>query len=325
MTDKEKAWAYDGALNRAKAAIDNAADKDLVKGIVTAIFPLLRESEDERIRKELINFILYKAKGVSEEQEHSWVVYLYKQKINTEGDFARGYDCGYEACLNSHGAEWFEKQKEIPMPNSTELIEMWDKEKKMLKEKDFRDDAWRIAYNAFMDGFAKGTCVKFEKQKERGPLTKEEEYILHRIIEHLEDETCPSEWISLLHDIYCLPYEKQKEKKPTNSEKPKEWNEEDVAMIKRVIERIEAEIQYGDALTMAYGNQEIAWLKSLRPSWKPSEEQMLKEAAEGRISSCGLHNAIFFKDQKWTDMLDKYEEGDKVRVIVLPKEDQTNG
>ena len=50
-----------------------------------------------------------------------------------------------------------------------------------------------------------------EKQKERGPLTKEEEYTLHRIIEYLEDEACPSEWISLLHGIYCLPYEKQKE------------------------------------------------------------------------------------------------------------------
>ena len=39
-----------------------------------------KESEEERIRKELINFILYKAKGVSEEQEHSWVGYLEKQK-----------------------------------------------------------------------------------------------------------------------------------------------------------------------------------------------------------------------------------------------------
>ena len=56
-----------------------------------------------------------------------------------------------------------------------------------------------------------------EKQKERGPLTKEEEYILHRIIEYLEDETCPSEWISLLHDIYCLPYEKQEDQKPVES------------------------------------------------------------------------------------------------------------
>ena len=35
-----------------------------------------------------------------------------EQEVNTEGDFARGYDCGYEACLNSHGAEFFEKQKE---------------------------------------------------------------------------------------------------------------------------------------------------------------------------------------------------------------------
>ena len=50
--------------------------------------------------------------------------------------------------------------------------------------------------------------------------------------------------------------------------------------------------------------------------------QLLKEAAEGRISACGFHNAIFFKDQKWTEMLDKYEEGDKVRVIVLPKEEE---
>lgn len=53
--------------------------------------------------------------------------------------------------------------------------------------------------------------VYLEKQKERGPLTKEEKYTLHCIIEYLDDETCPSEWISLLHGIYCLPYGKQKE------------------------------------------------------------------------------------------------------------------
>lgn len=53
-----------------------------------------------------------------------------------------------------------------------------------------------------------------EKQKERGPLTKEEEFTLQRIIEHLEDNDCPAEWKDLLHDIYILPYEKQKEQKP---------------------------------------------------------------------------------------------------------------
>ena len=38
------------------------------------------ESYDERIRKELLHYILYNAKGVSEEQEHSWIAYLERQK-----------------------------------------------------------------------------------------------------------------------------------------------------------------------------------------------------------------------------------------------------
>ena len=75
MTDKEKAKAYDEALERAKAMIDDLRKGEDILAVsdLEAMFPELRESEDERIRKELINFILYKAKGVSEEQEHSWV------------------------------------------------------------------------------------------------------------------------------------------------------------------------------------------------------------------------------------------------------------
>ena len=44
---------YNEALKRAEAAIDVAADRELVKGVASTIFPELRESEDERIRKEL--------------------------------------------------------------------------------------------------------------------------------------------------------------------------------------------------------------------------------------------------------------------------------
>jgi len=42
------------------------------------------------------------------------------------------------------------------LPNSTELITKWEETKAMLEEKDFRGDAWRLAYNAFLEGFAKG-------------------------------------------------------------------------------------------------------------------------------------------------------------------------
>ena len=75
----------------------------------------LPEAEDERIKRGLlrclddINDGWIALHGIS---KNDAIAYLEKQKINTEGDFARGYDCGYECCLHSQGAEWFEKQKE---------------------------------------------------------------------------------------------------------------------------------------------------------------------------------------------------------------------
>lgn len=99
MTIEEKAKAYDEALKRAKAAIDIAADKELVKGVATTIFPELRESEDERIIKALETFINQPeiADKITFEARIGWLAWLEKQKINTEGDFGRGYDCGYQA------------------------------------------------------------------------------------------------------------------------------------------------------------------------------------------------------------------------------------
>ena len=55
--------------------------------------------------------------------------------------------------------------QEQPMPNSTQLIELWHKDKEMLKENDFRDDPWRLACNAFLCGFGRGLMVK-QKQPE---------------------------------------------------------------------------------------------------------------------------------------------------------------
>ena len=57
-------------------------------------------------------------------------------------------------------------------------------------------------------GTERHTIGYLEYQKERGPLTKDEEYTLNRIIEYLEDNDCPSEWKNLLVDIHNLPYQK---------------------------------------------------------------------------------------------------------------------
>ena len=107
MNDYEK--KYNDAMLRADEAVQKGC---LDKNIFDIIFPP-EESEDERIRKWLVELVEnQEPKMFIEVKKMNVFAWLEKHKINTEGDFARGYDCGYESCLNSHGAEWYEKQKE---------------------------------------------------------------------------------------------------------------------------------------------------------------------------------------------------------------------
>ena len=57
MTQEEKAKAYDEALLIAKPKIKNNKDHVLYENDVIEIFPELKESEDEKIRKDLIQWI----------------------------------------------------------------------------------------------------------------------------------------------------------------------------------------------------------------------------------------------------------------------------
>ena len=57
MTQEEKAKAYDEALLIAKSKIKNNKDHVLYENDVIEIFPELKESEDEKIKKDLIQWI----------------------------------------------------------------------------------------------------------------------------------------------------------------------------------------------------------------------------------------------------------------------------
>ena len=54
MTESEKAKAYDEALERAKAILKVADNRQESLNYVSTIFPELAESEDEKIKKEII-------------------------------------------------------------------------------------------------------------------------------------------------------------------------------------------------------------------------------------------------------------------------------
>lgn len=57
MTQEQKVKAYDEAIKRAEATIKVAQNQKEVYGCITTIFPELKESEDERIRKEIISIV----------------------------------------------------------------------------------------------------------------------------------------------------------------------------------------------------------------------------------------------------------------------------
>jgi hypothetical protein len=131
-----------------------------------------------------------------------------------------------------------------------------------IQERD--SDKWQIEQ-------LKGFLSWLEKQGEQKRfLSKDDEYTLARIIERLEDDGCPSEWIDLLHDIYAMPYQKSAE-----------WNEED----KNMAHLIGNAITTGESIKYLEGkNIELinahAWLDSLayrvqpQNHWKPSKDQM---------------------------------------------------
>ena len=71
MKTIEKAKAYDEALGRAKGLVDFCSDNELKT--LKFVFPELKESEDERIRKEILDYV-DKATGCQR-----WVAWLEKQ------------------------------------------------------------------------------------------------------------------------------------------------------------------------------------------------------------------------------------------------------
>lgn len=102
MTQEEKAKAYDEVLERAQKA--TRAGSDVAMDIIQYIFPNINDSEDERIRKELIEFIQWSEdRGMTRHDFHQakrpseWIAYLEKQKAQDKcPEFCNGHCVGCE-------------------------------------------------------------------------------------------------------------------------------------------------------------------------------------------------------------------------------------
>ena len=91
MTDKEKAKAYDEALEKAKEILEMTSDKSAIY----TIFPELAESEDEKVEKAIFGMVydsdneLWSSYDVSKSDVLDW---LEKQGKKEPISFASGED-----------------------------------------------------------------------------------------------------------------------------------------------------------------------------------------------------------------------------------------
>lgn len=125
MTQEEKAKAYDEALERARKIKDGKGEwrySDLaeITPALTEIFPQLAESEEERIRKDIINLIYWLKGNPSlcsqyyKDRYDSILAWLERQK-EEEGYEAIPVESTLEYKLGFKAGKESEKQKEQPL------------------------------------------------------------------------------------------------------------------------------------------------------------------------------------------------------------------
>lgn len=280
--------------------------------------------EDERIRKWMINQLsaVINTESAKEfdpagyEMAIKALSWLEKQKINTEGDFGRGYDCGYEACLNSHGAEWFEKQKE-----KSEKLTIPEKENEAMKAIESIIRVYGKTQGEWIAGYDMDTLVvhlrkafaALEKQKEL-PFVKDV-MLGYSGLYFYDGERMHFRGNPAME-------EKQKEQKPA------EWSEEDREMLMRCVAAIP--VQGDEIMPTSYLNKLRNWLESIperfnlqpKPEWSEKDDEIRKALIAFLEMNTGYFACNGFTKDDIIQWLKSLRHQPKQE---LSEEDKTNG
>ena len=256
-TIEEKAKAYDFAIEKAKELMTKGYDV-----LMPELFPELADSEDERIRKEIVSLVL---KILGQEKDS-----LSDKK--------------YDSMLH-----WLERQKEQKPENYDH--EMWKN-----CEANFEGGKKEVIDNPEKYGL----CKKAEWSYPYGKNETVDQLIA--LAECLEmDGDCS---FNGYKGKDCGKFLRELARRESEN-KPAEWSEEDDRMFNLVVECIEREERDG-TITRSEAKKIFSMLKSLRPRWKPSEEQMKALEAAILIYAHGLDNKeVADKLQSLFDDLEK--------------------
>ena len=325
-------------------------DKSLFSAITAleTLIPELAESEDERIRKEIISALKFANDNGVYDKHLAWLEKQKEQKPTQE-------ELSYEKLVRNA-----EEEVNVLYPNNEEEgTEAWER-RECLREH-YMKGAVQAAMESLDIKEQKPVNISENNDSDvNGHLTgkilveygkhakvrdgkrhcemdwKEFQRLAHYFYELGKAEQKPAEWSypygknetadQLIAIAECLEMDGDcsfngykgkdcgkflRELAIRESENnPAEWSEEDCIKQRALIDTLRGET------TCFTTNDFISWIKSLRPQphWKPSEEQMeiLKKSVVGEVH----HES---DKHRWIDFDKKllFEEGERVKVIVL--------
>jgi len=258
LSIKEKAQRYDEAIERAKGVIEQNPLMEYLKKGIEYILPELKESEDERIRKDMIETIKKESKdfpsSVIAEKSHTWLAWIEKQgEQNLDTDFSSLRTWKYIV-----DAVWTEKEgigQYLDSPFTEEVA------KKLQKR--FGNIEPKLSWSEEEEKRISSILLSIEYCKEQYPDLREYQYDI--------------DWLKSLKD---------------RVQPKQEWSEEDEKILKEIITDVKFEGYNNDMQANSY--KKINWLKNFKDKiqtqsqWKPTKEQMfnLFEAAH--------YNCAFF-------------------------------
>ena len=300
MNIEEKAKAYDEALEKARIYRDNAKAVEEYSSVARYenIFPELRESEDERIRKRIVLLVEQFAQGLNKGPMLAYLEKQKEQKPDIELIQQSWYMEGYQDREHNLEPEWIVKigeggprYEENPKYGQP-LAEM----QKPAEKQDYSglNDCERAIHRGFLAAGVENVPVSIIKETTKDCIahfpwptkwSKEDEKIRHCIGLILADAPEKRFKDYNLNLKECLVW-------LGNNGANAEWSEDDVRNLNRAIFYTR---YYQRTKGATDGSEEcVAWLKSLRPSWKPSEEQMsmllavINEPNNSGASSCQI-------------------------------------
>ena len=259
-------------------------------------FPELKESEDERIRKELIGHCqdlvrMNKGDKVLLSIYEPWIAYLEKQKEKMTAEEYENSEL-FQLKLKTKYADGYQDalaQKE-QKPNVELIQKSWYMEG-YHDGKYNNEPKWLIQTGKGGPKYEENP--KYETQK---PVewSEEDKYILKNIHDFIKENTINPNRVNCAEE--CLIWLNSLPER-FNLQPKQEWSKEDEKMRQHIISDLREfrDCETDEELISDY-EYEIAWLKSLRPQnhWKPSKEQMeaLNKVVNGEVLLTTQHKSL---------------------------------